>query len=74
MMSDKLNSEEMEDIFVSSIATFPQKLYAMSMFEFSQGDAIKWSPDGKSFKVVDSDKFSDEIIPKYFKRENILSI
>ena len=50
-------------------STFPQKLFAMSVQEFDQGDVIHWLPHGLAFKVVDSDKFSEEVIPKYFKRK-----
>lgn len=55
-------------------STFPQKLFAMSIQEFDQGDVIHWLPHGLAFKVVDSDKFSEEVIPKYFKRKFIGSL
>mmetsp|Transcript_27479 Transcript_27479/g.42272 ORF Transcript_27479/g.42272 Transcript_27479/m.42272 type:complete len:304 (+) Transcript_27479:106-1017(+) len=29
-------------------------------------DVISWSPDGKSFKVHDKERFSEEIMPTYF--------
>lgn len=51
-------------------STFPQKLFAMSLQEFDLGEVIHWLPHGLAFKVVDSDKFSEEVIPKYFKRES----
>ena len=50
-------------------STFPQKLFAMSQQEFDEGEIINWLPHGLAFKVVDSDKFSEEVIPKYFKRK-----
>ena len=50
-------------------STFPQKLFAMSIHEFDEGEVIHWLPHGLAFKVVDSDKFSEEVIPKYFKRK-----
>ena len=49
-------------------STFPQKLFAMSLQEFDDGEFIHWLPHGLAFKVVDSDKFSEKVIPKYFKR------
>jgi HSF-type DNA-binding len=51
-------------------STFPQKLFAMSQQEFDEGEVINWLPHGLAFKVVDSDKFSEEVIPKYFKRKH----
>jgi HSF-type DNA-binding len=50
-------------------STFPQKLFAMSLQEFDEGEVIHWLPHGLAFKVVDSDKFAEEVIPKYFKRK-----
>lgn len=54
-------------------STFPQKLFAMSQQEFDEGEVIHWLPHGLAFKVVDSDKFAEEVIPKYFKRKIIFS-
>jgi hypothetical protein len=54
-------------------STFPQKLFAMSLQEFDEGEVIHWLPHGLAFKVVDSDKFAEEVIPKYFKRKLNLS-
>lgn len=47
-------------------ATFPQKLYALINAE--PRDVVCWTDKGNAFKVVDVDKFSDNIIPKYFRR------
>lgn len=55
-------------------STFPQKLFAMSQQEFDEGEIINWLPHGLAFKVVDSDKFSEEVIPKYFKRKHNIII
>ena len=54
-------------------STFPQKLFAMSQQEFDEGEVINWLPHGLAFKVVDSDKFSEEVIPKYFKRKHSIT-
>eukprot|EP00596_Hydrurales_sp_CCMP1899_P006950 CAMPEP_0119042296 /NCGR_PEP_ID=MMETSP1177-20130426/14522_1 /TAXON_ID=2985 /ORGANISM="Ochromonas sp, Strain CCMP1899" /LENGTH=391 /DNA_ID=CAMNT_0007008977 /DNA_START=160 /DNA_END=1335 /DNA_ORIENTATION=+ len=53
-------------------STFPQKLFAMSQLEFGQG-VIHWLQHGMAFKVEDSDKFSEEVIPKYFKHTKLTS-
>lgn len=59
------------DIFVPVYATFPQKLYALINAE--PRDVVCWTEKGNAFKVVDVDKFSDNIIPKYFRHTKITS-
>jgi hypothetical protein len=54
----------------NSNATFPQKLFIMSLRDFDKGDVLLWLPHGLAFKIVDSDRFSEEIIPRYFKRKS----
>ena len=45
--------------------TFPMRLMKMlSSSDVSEG--IQWLPHGRSFIVVDSKKFEEEIIPRYF--------
>ena len=66
MAEGNLKLADADDIFV----TFPQKLYTMSLFEFNQGNIIQWNPEGKSFRIVDIEIFTEEILPKYFKRKD----
>jgi HSF-type DNA-binding len=53
----------------SPSATFPQKLFSMLLLNIDQGEIIHWLPHGLAFKVVDNEKFSEGVLPKYFKRE-----
>lgn len=53
----------------SPSATFPQKLFSMLQLNIDQGEVIHWLPHGLAFKVVDNEKFSEGVLPKYFKRE-----
>jgi len=47
--------------------TFPEKLMEMlSRKEFS--DSICWLPHGKSFTIVDPEKFNSQVLPLFFKR------
>ena len=52
----------------SPSATFPQKLFSMLQLNIDQGEIIHWLPHGLAFKVVDNEKFSEGVLPKYFKR------
>lgn len=58
-----------EGLSGSPSSTFPQKLFAMLQLNIDEGEIIHWLPHGLAFKVVDNEKFSDSVLPKYFKRE-----
>jgi hypothetical protein len=51
-------------------ANFPQKLF--TLMENEPSDVVCWSERGLSFRVVDQDKFSEEIVPKYFRRKFLI--
>jgi len=38
--------------------------------ESENSDVVRWMSHGLAFKVFDSDRFTEEIIPKYFKRKS----
>lgn len=50
-----------------NISSFPQKLYAL--VENEPKSVVTWSESGTSFRVNDIEKFSSEIVPKYFRRK-----
>ena len=61
-----------EDDWVSLNATFPQKLYALMHHEDNY-ESIAWLDHGKSFRLLNPDRFSTEVIPKYFKHAKLTS-
>ena len=42
----------------------------MLLLNIDQGEIIHWLPHGLAFKVVDNEKFSEGVLPKYFKRKS----
>lgn len=56
----------------SSVSTFLLKLFEIcSSSEHAR--VIRWSDDGLSFQVLSRDAFEDEILPTYFKHNNMNS-
>jgi HSF-type DNA-binding len=53
-------------------STFPRMLYEMVDDAEEQGytDVIAWMPHGRSVIVRDKDRFTDEILPKFFGSQN----
>ena len=52
-------------------APFPQKLFTLMTKE--SPSIIAWIPTGNAFRILDSDKFQSEVIPKYFKHSKFAS-
>lgn len=52
-------------------SNFPQKLF--SLMENEPGDVVAWSERGLSFRVVNPDKFAEEVVPKYFRHTKMTS-
>ena len=48
---------------------FPGRLYDMleAVDCLGLSDAVSWLPHGRSFKVLDPDKFMNLVVPKFFK-------
>ena len=57
-----------DESWLSPTASFPQKLFAMSMLEFENAYSVEWCAGGAAFRVRDPEVFSDDVLPKYFKR------
>nr|XP_033790376.1 heat shock factor protein 1 isoform X4 [Geotrypetes seraphini] len=57
---------------VCNVPTFITKLW--TLVEDPETDAlICWSPSGNSFHVFDQGRFAKEVLPKYFKHNNMAS-
>lgn len=52
-------------------ASFPKKLYDLVF----NGDRriVRWEEHGRAFRIVDSEKFSNEILPMYFRHSKLTS-
>ena len=51
---------------------FFQKLHSMICNEATSG-CIEWSPDGKSFIILIKDRFTNEVLPRYFGKAKFTS-
>ncbi|XP_032537412.1 heat shock factor protein 2 isoform X2 [Chiroxiphia lanceolata] len=56
----------------SGVPAFLSKLWAL-LGETPSNRLITWSQNGKSFLVLDEQRFAKEILPKYFKHNNMAS-
>ncbi|KAM5146298.1 LOW QUALITY PROTEIN: heat shock factor protein 3-like [Mantella aurantiaca] len=54
------------------VPAFLMKLWAL-LEDPSNGDVITWNWDGQNFCILDDQRFSKEILPKYFKHNNLSS-
>ncbi|XP_036236825.1 heat shock factor protein 2 isoform X4 [Molothrus aeneus] len=54
------------------VPAFLSKLWAL-LGETPSNQLITWSQNGKSFLVLDEQRFAKEILPKYFKHNNMAS-
>lgn len=57
-----------DESWLSPCSSFPQKLFALSLREFDQGECVEWCAMGSAFRVKDTEVFAEDILPKYFKR------
>ncbi|ESO12067.1 hypothetical protein HELRODRAFT_62329 [Helobdella robusta] len=56
----------------STVPAFLTKLWSL-VEDLSTNDLIYWDISGKSFHVSDQTRFAKEILPLYFKHNNIAS-
>jgi len=59
--------ENIDVDYSNSPLSFPQKLFAL--LEVDTTGVIVWAHHGLCFRITDNEKFSKEIVPKYFKRK-----
>jgi len=55
-----------------NISTFLVKIYEI-LSKAEMEDIIKWTEDGLAFMIIDQTKFSNEVLPIYFKHSNFSS-
>jgi len=55
---------------MSSI-TFPRRL--MEILEKEDSTIINWDENGRSFQVLDSERFCKDVLPKYFRHRKLTS-
>ena len=51
--------------------TFPRRL--MEILETEDSTIINWDENGRSFQVLDSERFSKDVLPKYFRHRKLTS-
>lgn len=49
--------------------TFPEKMMALMRYAETKGDnfCVSWLDDGQSFIITDTDEFTRDVVPKFFK-------
>ena len=52
--------------------SFPAKIY--QILENESNDIVRWNADGCSFRIVDHGRFEREILPKYFRHNQLSSV
>jgi len=65
----KYDDDSNDDEFTT---IFPQRLIKL-LDDPSNHDAIIWLPNGKSFLIIDRQKFSTKVLPKYFRKTKYTS-
>ncbi len=49
-------------------------MFILKVYDIAHGDQfVQWSDDGTTFWVTDIERFSQDILPKYFKHNNYTS-
>jgi hypothetical protein len=62
---DYYHTDDNIDYSLSPIS-FPQKLFIL--LDEDKTDVVEWAGNGLCFRIKDTDRFSRETMPKYFKR------
>ncbi|XP_019376636.1 PREDICTED: heat shock factor protein 3-like isoform X2 [Gavialis gangeticus] len=56
----------------AAVAGFLAKLWAL-VEDSGSDDVIRWSQNGQNFCILDEQRFAKELLPKYFKHNNLSS-
>lgn len=54
-----------------SAHNFPLKLH--TLLDWEDPDVVCWTPSGAGFRVINIDRFRDEVIPKYWRHTKMCS-
>ena len=57
-----------DESWLSPCASFPCKLFALSLREFDLGECVEWCAQGSAFRIKDTEVFAEDVLPRYFKR------
>ncbi|XP_053230831.1 heat shock factor protein 3-like [Podarcis raffonei] len=57
---------------ILQLSPFLMKLWAI-MEDSQHGSMITWSPDGQKVSILDEQRFASQLLPKYFKHNNLSS-
>jgi hypothetical protein len=68
----KHDDDLQDDEFDENAKIFPQRLMEI-LSEPSNADAITWLPHGEAFIIINRQKFSNHILPKYFRKTKYTS-
>jgi len=71
-MENQTNQPPTKDTDDESSKIFPQRLMEI-LNEPSNHDTVIWLPHGKAFLIIDRQKFSTEVLPKYFRKTKYVS-
>jgi len=71
-MENQNNQLSINEMGEESSKIFPQRLMEL-LNEPSNHDAIIWLPHGKAFLIIDRQKFSTKVLPKYFRKTKYAS-
>mmetsp|Transcript_30852 Transcript_30852/g.46815 ORF Transcript_30852/g.46815 Transcript_30852/m.46815 type:complete len:250 (+) Transcript_30852:169-918(+) len=68
----KLNNQPLPEDDIDNAKIFPQKLMEI-LSDASNNKAIAWLPHGKAFVILNREKLSNEVLPKYFRKTKYTS-
>ncbi len=67
-------NDEKRDYLLSQTTnfTFPQKLYLL--LTYNHTDSVTWCDDGRSFRILDKDRFMSDVVPRFYNRKFFISL
>ena len=71
-LATKADDDHHDDELDENSKIFPQRLMEI-LSDPSNADAITWLPHGQSFIIKDRQKFSNHVLPKYFRKTKYTS-